>query len=86
MIFDLEDVIDATIVETLKDSIELQQSLLCDPNRFPIWFLNKEKDTNAVAHLIHCMKVVHDWYATPSDGFYFDYSIAKEEYENSSNS
>lgn len=81
---DIEDVIDATIAQQLKESVELLEQDLNRPDRFPIYFLDREKDIATTKHIIHCMKVVHDWYSVPSDGRFFDYSGAS--LENSSNS
>ena len=42
----------------------------------PMWFIDDpEKDKAAVNHLIHCMKVVADFYSLPSDPRFFDYSV-----------
>lgn len=40
----------------------------------PIWFFDKDKDNEAVDHLVHCLKVVHDWFSAHHK--YFDYSEA----------
>ena len=44
----------------------------------PMWFYNnKELDKQAVDHLIHCMKVVSDYYGDFDKPKYFDYTIAE---------
>jgi hypothetical protein len=40
----------------------------------PIWFFDKDKDNEAADHLVHCLKVVHDWFSAHHK--YFDYSEA----------
>lgn len=74
----LDDLVEATIVQELKSQISMLEGDIENGLHSSVWFLDKEKDREAVKHLIHCMKVVADWYSVPSEGSYFDYSIAKE--------
>lgn len=85
-IVELDDLIDATVVDTIKQSIALLEADLEKDDRFAIWFHNRDKDIAATKHLIHCMKVVADWYTVPSEGFYFDYTVTEVPNEDSSNS
>ncbi len=44
---------------------------------FPMWFYDdEEKDKAALNHLIHCMKVVSDYYSNFDKPKFFDYSSA----------
>lgn len=71
---DFDDLVDATIAASLKESIASLEEDITRENRFPTWFRDQEKDIAAVKHLIHCMKVVADWHSLPSEGFFFDYN------------
>lgn len=74
---DFDDVVEATVVHALKESIAMLEEQLEKDDRFAIWFHNRDKDIAATKHLIHCMKVVADWYTVPSEGFYFDYTVTE---------
>lgn len=64
--------IDECIPKELKDHI-----LILESSTLPMWFFDdKEKDRAAVNHLIHCMKVVADYYSNWDDSKFFDYSSA----------
>lgn len=82
----LDDLVEATIVQELKSHISMLEEDIENGLHSSVWFLDKEKDREAVKHLIHCMKVVADWYSVPSEGSYFDYSICHKENANTRNS
>lgn len=64
--------LDDYISQELEDHIHILKM-----NSIPMWFYNDtEKDTLAVNHLIHCMKVVCDYYTSFDKPKYFDYSEA----------
>ena len=65
--------IDGYIGQELEDHIQLLEN-----NSYPMWFYkDREKDKLAVNHLIHCMKVVCDYYTDFDKPKYFDYSEAE---------
>lgn len=86
MNIEIEDLIDAAIVDTLKQSIAILEADLEKEDRWELWFKHRELDIAATKHLIHCMKVVSDWYTVPSDGFFFDYTVTEVPNEDSRNS
>lgn len=68
-------------VEVCDDIVgeELRQmvAILEKGSNIPMWFIDDpEKDKAAVNHLIHCMKVVSDFYSTNNQPKFFDYSSA----------
>jgi hypothetical protein len=66
---------DEIVHHNLVGAIDTLESPTVD---MPMWFSNdKAKDDAAVAHLIHCMKVVADYYSYHYQPKYFDYSSAK---------
>lgn len=68
-------VADEIVYQNLVESIGTLENPLTD---MPMWFSDdKVKDDAAVAHLIHCMKVVADYYSYHFQPKYFDYSSAK---------
>jgi hypothetical protein len=60
-------------------SDELDEHLtMLEHNSYPMWFYNnKELDGQAVNHLIHCMKVVSDYYGGFDKPKHFDYTVAE---------
>lgn len=70
MLVDIE--IDKYVSQVLDDHIKILAL-----NSYPMFFYeDKEKDKLAVNHLIHCMKVVSDYYSDFDKPKYFDYSGA----------
>jgi len=55
----------------LEDSLQVLQQ----GSNIPIWFLDQEKDNQAKEHLIHCLKVVSDWYNSNPKTKHFDYNV-----------
>lgn len=68
---------DVFVAPLMREQIELLEPY--DKTSIPMWFHDREKDKAAVEHLVHCMKVVHDYFSMPTEQKYFDY-------ENTSNS
>jgi hypothetical protein len=72
MILDMKgNVIDWEVLFTmvLREDIESLEERNIDVRMF---FKDFERDNATTEHLIHCMKVVHDYYSNTS--CYFDYS------------
>ena len=66
--------IDEHISKELRNHIELLENC----SGMPMWFYDdREKDRLAVNHLIHCMKVVADYYTNHGEPMFFDYSEAQ---------
>lgn len=65
--------IDEYVSEELRNHVSLLEN-----NSFPpMWFVDdREKDKQAVNHLIHCMKVISDYYSMSDNNKFFDYSSA----------
>jgi hypothetical protein len=77
MIIDTKgNVIDWEVLFTmvLREDIESLEERNIDVRMF---FRDFERDNATTEHLIHCMKVVHDYYS--STNCYFDYSEALNE-------
>jgi len=64
---------DEAVGQELRDMIDILEG----GRNIPMWFVDDpEKDKAAVNYLIHCMKVVADYYSNWDDRKYFDYSSA----------
>jgi hypothetical protein len=65
---------DEAVAQELREMIDILEG----GSRIPMWFIDDpEKDQAAVNHLIHCMKVVSDFYSNHDDPKFFDYSSAR---------
>ena len=65
---------DEAVAQELREMVDILEG----GSRIPMWFTDDpEKDQAAVNHLIHCMKVVSDFYSNHDDPKFFDYSSAR---------
>ena len=70
--------IDVELDEYISDELRNHARML-NHNKIPMWFIDdREKDKQAVNHLIHCMKVVSDYYSNFDEPKFFDYSSATQ--------
>jgi hypothetical protein len=64
---------DEAVAQELREMV----NILENGSRIPMWFTDDpEKDQADVNHLIHCIKVVSDFYSTNNQPKFFDYSSA----------
>ena len=64
---------DEAVGQELREMVDILEG----GSSIPMWFVDDpEKDRLAVNYLIHCMKVVADYYSNWDQPKYFDYSSA----------
>jgi hypothetical protein len=68
-----EEFTDAVVASSMLEQINNLEPY--DENNVAMWFAdNRKRDREAVEHLVHCMKVVHDFFSAPDNKKFFNYA------------